>query len=518
MASKTLFQSIVGRLFPRADTRNQAGGPAYSLSGEQALAQYATTGCLNATYYADAREQLAQVLVLCEKVRPEFIARVAVHAREKGGMKDMPALLAAVLAVKAPVLLARIFPRVVDTPRMLRNFVQIVRSGAAGRKSLGSLPKRLVREWLSARSDEALFRASVGQSPSLADIIKMVHPRPENPARAALYGYLIGRGKSLDSLPALVQAYEGFKADRGPEVPDVPFEMLTALALGRQHWASIAERAPWQMTRMNLNTFARHGVFKGDPRLQEIVARRLRCPDAVRKARAFPYQLLVAYRMADKAVPENVRDALQDALEVAIDNVPEFAGQVHVCLDVSGSMRSPVTGARKGATTRVQCVDVAALVAAAIARQNPGTEILPFSDDVVPGRLNPRDSVLTQAALLASLGGGGTNAGAPLALLNELEMPGDLVVYVSDNQSWIDAGAGRGTATMKEWARFKARNPRAKLALIDIQPYATTQAPDRDDILNVGGFSDGVFDVLGAFARGELGAAHWVEAIDKVEI
>jgi len=31
--------------------------------------------------------------------------------------------------------------------------------------------------------------------------------------------------------------------------------------------------------------------------------------------------------------------------------------------------------------------------------------------------------------------------------------------------------------------------------LFDLQPYTTTQAPDRSDILNVGGFSDAVFNV-----------------------
>ena len=44
-------------------------------------------------------------------------------------------------------------------------------------------------------------------------------------------------------------------------VPDVPFQMLTALALGRNGWSAIARQASWQTTRMNLNTFLRHGVF-----------------------------------------------------------------------------------------------------------------------------------------------------------------------------------------------------------------------------------------------------------------
>ena len=45
---------------------------------------------------------------------------------------------------------------------MLRTYVQILRSGVVGRKSLRTAPKRLVREWLAARHEDALFRSSVG--------------------------------------------------------------------------------------------------------------------------------------------------------------------------------------------------------------------------------------------------------------------------------------------------------------------------------------------------------------------
>ena len=62
-------------------------------------------------------------------------------------------------------LLRAVFDRVIDDGKMLRNFVQIVRSGVVGRKSLGTMPKRLVQRWLAARTDEQFFRASVGQHP-----------------------------------------------------------------------------------------------------------------------------------------------------------------------------------------------------------------------------------------------------------------------------------------------------------------------------------------------------------------
>lgn len=204
------------------------------------------------------------MLELCADLDAEFIAKTAVFCRERGFMKDMLALLCAVLSVKDRELLNVVFPRVIDNAKMLRNFVQVVRSGAVGRKSLGSAPKRLVREWLDARDPEALFRANVGQDPSLTDIVKMVHPKPKDQAREALFGYFIGRDHAFDRLPEVARNFEAFKKGEAREVPDIPFQMLTALELGTAEWTAIARRAPWQMTRMNLNTFARHGVF-GQP-------------------------------------------------------------------------------------------------------------------------------------------------------------------------------------------------------------------------------------------------------------
>ena len=518
MANKNLFKSLVGKLIPATDARNEENAPAYALTPKQALAQYAATGCLTQTFYAGASDQLAVVLDLCEKVSPEFVAKTAVYARARGLMKDMPALLLAVLAAKDISLLAQVFPRVVDNGKMLRNFVQIVRSGVTGRKSLGSAPKRLVREWLEARDASAVFRASVGQSPSFADIIKMVHPRPRDAERDALYGYLVGREFRPEALPAVVRGFEAFKAGDRAVVPDVPFQMLTALELGTAEWTAIARRAPWQMTRMNLNTFARHGVFD-QPGLVELVAQRLADPEQVKKARVFPYQLMIAYASACEGVPNVVRDALQDAMETAISNVPRVEGKVYVFPDVSGSMQSAVTGYRKGSTTAVRCVDVAALVAAAVMRRNPRTEVLPFEHEVVEGlRLNPRDSVMTNAQKLAAVGGGGTNCSAPLRLLNERKAEGDLVLYVSDNESWVDAQAGRGTATMREWAVFKRRNPRAKMVCVDVQPYKTVQAAGSADVLNVGGFSDQVFETIADFAAGRMGADQWVGVVEQIAL
>jgi hypothetical protein len=309
MASKTLFSSTRGALLPAANTHNREGAPAYEYEPKHQLAQYATTGCLSNTFYAGGSAQLNTVLKLASELEPEFIAKCAVYAREEGAMKDMPALLLAVLSMKSTAHLRQVFPRVIDNGRMLRTFVQILRSGAVGRKSLGTAPKALVRAWLDAASERALVEAAVGNDPSLKDVVKMVHPKPA---------------------------------------------------------------------------------------------------DATREA--------------------------------------------------------------------------------------------------------------TNAARLAAIGGGGTNCSAPLRWLADRRQRPDLVILVSDNQSWVDARANGATETMRQWARVKACNASAKLVCIDLQPNGSTQVVERGDVLNVGGFSDDVFEVVTRFVRGELGPATWVAKIEQKEI
>jgi len=114
MANKTLFKSLIGKLMPATDALNEERAPAYALSPRHQLAQYAATGCLNATFYASADDQLAKVIELCADIDAEFIAKMAVFCRERGFMKDISALLCAVLSLKDRVLLNAVFPRVID--------------------------------------------------------------------------------------------------------------------------------------------------------------------------------------------------------------------------------------------------------------------------------------------------------------------------------------------------------------------------------------------------------------------
>jgi len=514
MANTQLFSATRGRLLPTADAINEAGGTAYVLPARERLTQYLMTGTLNGTFYAAAQSQLDAILGLADELDAEFLAKAAIYARSRGHMKDAPALIAAVLTRKDSALAKIVFEKVVDNGKMLRNYVQILRSGQTGRKSLGTAPKRLVQRWLENASDRQLLNASVGQQPSLADVVKMVHPRPKDTTRETLYGWLIGKAADESKLPETIRDFERFKRGEG-DMPDVDFRLLAGLPLTTEQWKQIARNAPWQMTRMNLNTFARHGVFDGELDVQ--VAARLRDPDVIGRARVYPYQLLVAYANAAAEVPAVIRNALQDALETSLINVPELEGRTWVLVDVSGSMGSPVTGQRTGATSKVRCIDVAGLIASAVLRNNPMAGVIVFNTQARELALNSRDSLVTNTRHIAECLGGGTAVSSAFSLLNQKHREGDSVILVSDNQSWADTVHG-ATATMREWELFRSRNRLARLACIDLQPYGSVQAKPRDDILHVGGFSDAVFDLLASFTCGQMGSGLWVKEIEEVKL
>lgn len=551
MANRQIFNSLQSRV-RKADTINRAGGTAYKFDDEHALCQYVVTGTFNGTYYATAQEQLDEVKKLVGKIRPDFVAKAAIYGRQKGRMKDVPAYLMAHLAAKGELeLLRAAWPLVINNPKMLLNFVQIVRSGVTGRKSFGSAVRRLIREWITSRSGNKLYRASIGYTdPSLTDVVKMVHPTPVNTEQSALFAYLLGatldendiltrysrdgevlQQYELAELPKLVQDVEWFKHDNANPLPDLDFRALTNYGLTEVHWKKIAGNMPWNTLRMNLNTLARNGVFQDKGVTAEVVAK-LSDPEEVRKWNAFPYQLLTTYQNVGDDIPQSVKNALQIAMETATENVPYLGKEIAVCIDLSASMGSPVTSDRNygvrlvrgasqhGTTTRTTCVDVAALIAAALARANPDdTKVIAWASSCAELKnFNPFDSIMTNSQRFAHCGiGGGTNSELALRLLNRQKWAGDLVIYVSDNQSWMHSNRYGGTGMENEWQKFKARRKGAKLVCIDIQAYGDTQVKDATSVLNIGGFNDSVFEVIQRFVETDSNT-HFVDVVDEVEI
>jgi len=537
MANKNLFASATS-ILPRADARNEAGGLAYRLTPKHALAQLAATGCFNGVFYASAEEQLGAFLGLIGQVDDSvFLAKLALYSREKAFMKDMPAALLLALSRRDPALFRQVFDRVVDNGRVLRTLFQMIRSGQFGRKSLSYALQRAFQRWLNKASVGQLLSASIGNDPSLRDVLRLARPTPADNAHRALFGWLADRPTEkwapatpadLPEEVAVLVAYRQAETEEAQvallERNRFRWDLLADAARGPRVWKAIARQMGPQALRMNLNTLQRHGVLDDEEMVKE-VAGRLADPDEIRRSRQFPYQYLAAYLTAE-AVPQRVRDALGRAAEIACDNVPALPGPVVIGLDVSGSMGSPITGNRgAGATSRMRCVDVAALFAAAIVRRNPGSLIVPFDTRTFEVQVAAQTGILELAGQLARYGGGGTDCSLPLAHANRQhrDRPFAGCVLVSDMESWVSVGKGGSTAVTTEWQAFVKNQQRLqgdtvspKLICINLQGYATAQAPERFDILNVGGFSDAVFNVVASFLVND--DDRFVQEVEAVEL
>lgn len=498
---------------PVADTRNTAGAPAYSLTNEMALLQLATTGVFNDTYYVSAEKQLATVLQLCGELPTEWIARVAIYARQRGLMKDMPALLVAYLSTRPEKdIFHYTFDQVIDNIGMARNFVQVIRSGTVTRKSHGTAPKKAVARLLNRLSADKVFFQSAGTEPSLADVIRLTHPKPLDAEHDALFGYLLDKQYQFANLPASVRAFEDFKAGRSTEIPNVDFRRLTALPLSDEQWMRIGFGMTWNQLRMNLNTLARHNCFKS-PEFTSFVATRLRDVESIAKLKVLPFALYSAIQALDPEVPATVRASLGFALDQTYLNAPKMGGDTLILVDSSGSMVSNrVTGNRGSATTDLTCVTAASFFAASLFKTDPDhVTVIPFDTTVHPITLNPRDSVESITKVLAR-NGGGTDVSCGIRWATNQQRHWSNILIISDNESWFDGrgrdpyarmGQDRRTATAAEWNTYKrAAGTQARLACWDLVPNTTTQVKDDRSVLNIGGFSESVYDVVADFFSG----------------
>ncbi len=538
MANKSLFASLTSRL-PRANAVNEAVGLAYKLEPKHALAQVAATGTFGNAFYSTAETQLDEVLKLIDEVDDnQYLAKLALYAREKAFMKDMPAALLVALSVRDTELMHRVFDRVVDNGRVLRTVFQMIRSGqfknkaGKGRVGLSSSVQRAFQRWLNTASVGKLLSASIGSDPSLRDILRMARPTPKDNARRAMFGWLTD--KEVDKwapateadLPVEVQSLIAYRNSESEEaqtliaggLDNVRWDLLSDAAKGPTVWAALARKMGPQALRRNLNTLLRHDVLATSAMVDYVVDR-IADESEIRRSKQFPYQYFAAYLNADDNVPQKIKTALHKAAEIACGNVPELPGPVVIGLDTSGSMSCAVMGKHgpgrtaRSATSKMQCIDVAALFAAAILRRNADSIVIPFDTSAYDAKIDPNDSILSIAERLAKYSGGGTDCSLPLVAANQKHAKRKFagIVLVSDNESWVGTGRYGSTGVMTAWEAFVANQRRLseptalaagsspKLINIDLQPYQTVQACERADIMNIGGFSDSVFNVLSAF-------------------
>ncbi len=246
---------------------------------------------------------------------------------------------------------------------------QFKNKAGKGRVGLSSSVQRAFQRWLNTASVGKLLSASIGNDPSLRDILSMARPTPKDNARRAMFGWLTDKstfegvsnkvasgGEDVSTtgktpckgkkwapateadLPAEVQSLIAYRNSESEEaqaliaggLDNVRWDLLSDAAKGPKVWAALARKMGPQALRMNLNTLLRHDVFhvaaslrdanvslgETDQRaMVDYVADRIADESEIRRSKQFPYQYFAAHLNADDNVPQKIKTALGETLQ-----------------------------------------------------------------------------------------------------------------------------------------------------------------------------------------------------------
>lgn len=486
MAKFSKILSAARKNFIRApDTVNHAGGDAYAQTAKLELVSTIITSFLQDEFYRTEQQATARIRELIATLAatdPLFVAKAALYARHQHGMRSVSHLLAGEIAklVKGASWSKNFHDKIVRRPD---DAIEILGYylAAHGRPLPNSLKKGLGAAL--ARFDEyqlAKYRRDHSAF-KLVDAVNLVRP-PSTPALSALVRGQLAPAKTWET--RLTQA----GAAAAAEAPDNAEALAAAKA---DAWASLVRERKLGYLALLRNV---RNILEHAPDTVGELCEQLADAAAVRRSLVYPFQFLAAIdalKNGNHAGTARVMDALNQAVDHSLANVPRFEGATLVALDCSGSM-----------TGRPQTIG--SLFAAVLVKAS-GADLMLFSNDAQYHALNRRDTTLT-AAKSIPFAAGGTNFNAIFQRANRAY---DRVIVLSDMQGWIGGGAPLASLVRYE----REHNAAPRIFSFDLNGYGTLQFP-QERVYCLAGWSDRVFEIMQKLDRDPHALVREVEAVE----
>ncbi len=461
------FNATVSK--PKTLTENLAGGQAYSQTNELALVSMLLTSFVNDQFYKSGSTTLKDLKALSEKISDkEFVAKAAIYARDKFGMRSITHGLAGELTSQLSGFewAKSFYDKVVVRPDDMTEILAYYLSNKTG-KGKAKFPNALKKGFATAfdKFDGYQIAKYKGENKDvkLVDIVNIVHPVPTDRNKEALNLLINGKLKNTETweakLSAAGQAAEG-EEDLSKLKADAWGELISSKKIG--YFALLR----------NLRNIIAQAPSAVDAACEMLVSENL-----IKKSRVLPFRFATAYdeisRLGSDSSVRKVLVAINQALEVSLANVPKFDGETLVVMDVSGSMSGRPS-------------EIASLFGAILAKVN-SCDVMTFSTDAQYKSYNPLDSVMTIRGSFR-YSGGGTNF---KAIFNKANKKYDRVIILSDMQGWMGY-----TTPSSEFASYKKKfgaNP--YVYSWDLAGLGTLQFPE-NNVFALAGFSDKVFDIM----------------------
>lgn len=449
-------------------TVNLAGGESYSQSDELALVSLLLTSFVNDQFYRGTQTTLDELRKLSYKVKDkEFIAKAAIYARDKFGMRSITHALAGELTSDisgmewAKNFYDKVVVRVDDMTEILSYYITY-KTNKDNPKFPNSLKKGFAKAFDKFDNYQLGKYKGENKEVKLIDVVNIVHPVPTEKNKSALGLLVKGELKNTDTWES--------KLSRAGQVAESEEDLIK---LKSDAW-------------LELILTNKIGYFALLKNLRNIIQQ---APDAISSAcdlltnermikssRVLPFRFATAYEEVTKlGSSKEVRDvliAINKALDISVSNVPKFEDSLFV-VDVSGSMSGKPS-------------EIASLFAAVFAKSN-NCDVMTFSTDAKYVSYNPLDSVITIRDSFR-FAGGGTNFKSIFIRANKAYKN---IFIISDMQSWV----GFNSPSF-EFNQYKIKfgiNP--YVFSWDIAGLGSLQFPEQN-VFTLAGFSDKVFDII----------------------
>lgn len=477
------FNKAVAYPMPEMTVNNE-GWVAYSMDPKSKLVNQVLTSFFNeAKFYGDNSKEIEANIQAVIKTDPAFVSKLAIFARREFNMRSISHVLAGYLAhepegkpyVKQTV--KSIVLRGDDATEIMSFYLNTF-----GKPIPNSLRKAL-RDIFGTFDEYTLAKyKGEGKEVKMRDILCLCRPKPKDDQQSAVWKKLL----------------------EGNITPAYTWETeLSAKGNNKETWEQLIDsgRLPYMAMLRNLRN-----ILNAKPGNLEKVLRQISNPEAVRKSRQLPFRYLSAYNTVrwETFADRRVLDALEDAVDISIDNLTKLPGKTMIAIDVSGSM-----GSRISAKSDILCEDIAMMLGVIANRICEDATVYTFDTDIKKLYIPHRNGIL-ETVRNYSASGGGTNMYLPFHQIIRDYQEGhgdyDRIIVLSDNEC-NHCGLKHYYHSVKpvnemanEYRRISGRN--IWVHAIDLMGYGTQQFAGPKTNL-IAGWSEKVFEFILLAEQGE---------------
>ena len=483
-------------------TTNRSGYVAYKMSDKERLVSAVLTTMFGEPkFYGSTDDDIIRLATACAGNDPAFLCKLTCYARSVGNMRSISHVLTAVIAREAHAYTRRTIRNVVVRPDDITEIMSCYQ--ALYGKPFPNAMKREVAAVIQRFDEYQLAKYNGGnKSLKLRDVLRITHPVPQSAEQEVLFR------KVLDDTLETPYTWETELSAKG-NTKEVWDELIASGKVG------------YMALLRNLRNIIKSGADVTP------VLTTLSDPEQVKKSRQLPFRFFSAYRMLsqDNILTPAVRQALETALTASIGNMETIPGRTLIAVDVSGSMKSPLSQ-----KSTVRCCDIGTLFGAMASRLCEDAAVCYFDCVGSWSHVNKQkgyrivhygkfDSIL-DICEKNSIAGGGTDLSLPMKFALEEDgardiKPFDRVIYFSDNECNSRWSGGLQKTVEGDVDTYRRKyNPHFWVHGVDLQGYGTQQfCGDRFNL--IAGWSE---TVLPFILLAEKGIGTLVTAIENYPI